>query len=66
MLHAVPTKDLRPHRCDTTCECEPKVEFLKEIVVTHNSYDRREEHEPEVLGAPGVLVQGDCEELIDV
>lgn len=35
MIHVVPTDE--SHRLDTTCDCEPKVQFLSEIFVVHNA-----------------------------
>ena len=44
MVHILPINDLKEHEENTTCECNPKVEVLEngEILVIHNSYDRRE------------------------
>ena len=44
MINILPINDLKEHEENTTCECNPKVEVLEngEILVIHNSYDRRE------------------------
>ena len=44
MVNILPINDLKEHEENTTCECNPKVEILEngEILVIHNSYDRRE------------------------
>jgi len=66
VLHAVPLKDLKPHRLDTTCECEPAVEFLKQILVTHMAFDERQKYEPEIKHPGGwALFEGEDGELID-
>lgn len=44
MIHLIPVNDLVIHEENTTCDCQPKVEFLEsgDMMVTHNSYDGRE------------------------
>ena len=44
MVNILPINDLKEHEENTTCDCNPKVEILEngEILVIHNSYDRRE------------------------
>ena len=39
MIHVVPSEE--SHRLDTTCDCEPRVQFLEQILVIHNS---KQEH----------------------
>lgn len=41
MIHILPVGDLKEHTEDTTCECNPKVDFDNDIV-THNYFDHRE------------------------
>lgn len=45
MINVIPKNDLKEHFPDTTCECNPYVEFIEETgetIVVHNSYDGRE------------------------
>lgn len=43
MINILPINDLKEHTENSTCECEPKVIIEDgEIIVIHNSYDRRE------------------------
>ena len=43
MINVLPDNDLRPHKEDSTCECNPKVIFENgEMIVVHNSFDGRE------------------------
>ena len=42
LVHVLPIKDLREHRCSVACWCKPE---LDDGVVIHNSMDRREEYE---------------------
>jgi hypothetical protein len=37
MIHVIPCDE--SHRLDTTCDCEPSVEFLAEMLVVHNGPD---------------------------
>jgi hypothetical protein len=65
MLHIVPIDDVQPHRLDTTCDCEPDVEFMAQVLVTHMAFDGRQEREPEVTHPEGWGVfWGDDGELI--
>lgn len=41
-IHVLPLTDLREHDETRTCWCQPKVERVKGVVVTHNSADGRE------------------------
>jgi len=34
MIHVIPCDE--GHRLDTTCDCEPEVQFLEQILVIHN------------------------------
>lgn len=46
MYNIIPTNDTNPHVGDSSCPCKPKVEFENgEMIVIHNSYDRREDKE---------------------
>ena len=42
--HILPINDLIIHEENTTCECEPKVEFLEngDMLIVHNAFDGRE------------------------
>lgn len=44
IIHILPVNDLKPHEEEgTTCECEPRVEFVEGgMLVIHNAYDNRE------------------------
>lgn len=44
MKHVIPTNDDREHEYNTTCDCEPEVDWDASIVI-HNAFDKREEHE---------------------
>jgi len=66
MIHVIPLEDIRQHRLDTTCECEPRVEFLAEMLVTHMAFDGRHKQEPEVKHPAGwILLAGEDGELVD-
>jgi hypothetical protein len=43
-MAVLPVEDIMPHdEFETTCPCEPKVEFINgEMLITHNSFDGRE------------------------
>lgn len=40
----IPLNDLKEHEESTTCECNPRIEFVENgnILVFHNSFDGRE------------------------
>lgn len=42
--HILPINDLKEHEEKSTCHCEPSVEILDngDLLVIHNSFDRRE------------------------
>lgn len=41
--HVLPINDLKEHEELSTCDCQPKVEFVDgNMLVIHNSYDGRE------------------------
>lgn len=41
--HLLPTNDLESHEKTTTCKCEPSVKYEDgEMLVIHNSFDKRE------------------------
>ena len=41
--HILPISDLKKHEEATTCECCPNVEFENgEMIIIHNSFDKRE------------------------
>ena len=43
MYNILPTNDLKEHTEDSTCECNPKIIFENgEMIIVHNSYDKRE------------------------
>lgn len=43
MTNIIPVNDLKEHIGSVGCECSPKVIFEEgEMIVVHNSYDRRE------------------------
>jgi hypothetical protein len=45
-IHIIPINDLRNHQEETTCECNPKVDFVDgEMMIIHKSYDEREAFE---------------------
>lgn len=42
-IHILPIDDTEPHTEETTCKCEPSVEFENgEMIVKHNAFDGRE------------------------
>ncbi|CAB4130567.1 hypothetical protein UFOVP129_6 [uncultured Caudovirales phage] len=46
MLNVIPLNDLKEQEEQSTCECCPKVWFEKgEMIIVHNSFDKREEIE---------------------
>ena len=52
MINVIPINDLKEHTENSTCECEPKVIIENgEMIVVHNSFDRREliEHVIDVM-----------------
>ena|SRR5690606_23827798 len=43
MINIIPVNDLKEHIENSTCGCNPKVEFENgEMIIIHNSYDGRE------------------------
>ncbi len=43
MINITPINDLKEHEEESTCECSPKVEFENgEMILIHNSFDKRE------------------------
>ena len=43
MVHVLPVNDIKIHIEDTTCPCDPMVEYEgNEILVIHNAWDGRE------------------------
>ncbi len=43
MINIVPVNDLKEHIKNSTCHCNPSIEFENgEMIVIHNSYDGRE------------------------
>ena len=43
MINILPINDLKEHTENSTCECNPSVEFENgEMIAIHNSYDGRE------------------------
>lgn len=41
--HVTPNNDLKEHRDDSTCECDPRIKHVNgNTIVIHNSYDGRE------------------------
>lgn len=49
MINILPINDLQEHTENSTCECNPKIEFENgEMIIIHNSYDGRE-HKEELL-----------------
>jgi len=42
--HLLPTNDLKEHKEESTCSCEPKTEIIEngDILIIHNSFDGRE------------------------
>lgn len=43
MIHVYPIDDCQQHRLDTTCDCNPRVEFHSQILVIHESFDGLDE-----------------------
>lgn len=41
MIHILPVNDLKEHEESVHCHCQPKVDWVDEIVI-HNAYDKRE------------------------
>lgn len=75
MINIVPNNDLKPHREDSTCECKPNILWENgEMIVVHNSYDRRElneviEYNTEELKQvyeKGLLTKQDIQEMLDL
>jgi len=48
MIHILPINDIKPHQELSTCGCNPTIEALEdgEIMIIHNSFDGREEGDP--------------------
>lgn len=43
MINIIPLNDLKEHIEDNSCHCNPQIEFENdEMIVIHNSYDKRE------------------------
>lgn len=44
IYHITPINDLEEHQESSTCKCNPKVEVQPggDLIVIHNSFDRRE------------------------
>lgn len=43
MIHVLPINDLEEHEELSTCKCSPKlIEENGELILIHNSFDRRE------------------------
>lgn len=50
MISVIPVRDIKSHEVSVLCDCNPNVEwfdsstgvFYNDILVVHNSYDRRE------------------------
>lgn len=43
ILHIIPLNDLEEHEESSTCKCDPSAQIVnEEIIITHNSFDRRE------------------------
>lgn len=42
MIHVIPINDLKSHKEETTCDCQPEVKTDGEMLVIHNSFDGRE------------------------
>lgn len=42
--HILPINDLKEHEELSSCECNPKMEVLEDgdLMIIHNSYDKRE------------------------
>ena len=50
MINILPVNDLKEHDEHTTCDCKPSVEVVNGVmIVTHNSYDKRELSESKSL-----------------
>ena len=50
--HVLPVNDIDEHEESSTCKCKPKVIFEnEEMIITHNSFDKREvdeiQHNPQ-------------------
>lgn len=41
-FHVVPVDDIRPHRLDDKCPCQPVHAASHHVVVIHAAWDRRE------------------------
>jgi len=42
-IHVYPLDDSKEHEFETTCDCDPSLEFVNgEMIVIHNSFDGRE------------------------
>ena len=45
-IHILPINDIKEHEETTTCECCPSVAFENgEMIIIHNSFDKRELNE---------------------
>jgi len=46
MINVLPINDIKEHKEDSSCDCQPKVIFESgEMIIIHNSYDGREKRE---------------------
>lgn len=43
--HVIPVDDLKPHALSASCWCKPDVPEDEELLLIHNSMDRRELYE---------------------
>lgn len=75
MINILPNNDLKPHTEDSTCECKPNVlEQNGEMIVVHNSYDKREltevikynTNELKEVYEKGLLNKQEIQEMLDL
>lgn len=75
MIHILPNNDLKPHTEESTCDCKPSIlEQNGEIIIVHNSYDKREFNEViqynteelKQVYEKGLLTKQDIQEMLEI
>lgn len=75
MINIIPNNDLKPHTENTTCDCKPNILWQnEEMIVVHNSYDKREldevikynTDELKQVYEKGLLTKQDIQEMLDL
>lgn len=75
MINILPNNDLKQHKEDSTCDCKPSlIEQNGEIILIHNSYDKRELKENIVLNTEqlmqgykkGLITKQEIDEMLEL